>query len=150
MATSECSKVPGPRPRATGRASGPRTRRWLLGVPAAALLAVAAGLLLLDGRNRIEVTATAYTSRPSETQGDPYTAAWNNELRPGERSIAVSRDLLALGLNNGTEVEIDGLPGTYTVRDKMGKRWRRRIDIYMGNDLQRARAWGKQRVGLRW
>lgn len=127
-----------------------KTRLRLLGSFAAALLAAALGALLLDVGNRLEVTATAYTSRPSETQGDPYTAAWNNELRPGERAIAVSRDLLALGLTNGTEVEIDGLPGIYTVRDKMGKRWKRRIDLYMGDDLQRALEWGKQRVVLRW
>jgi hypothetical protein len=63
-----------------------------------------------DTRNRFEVIATAYTSRPTETSGDPYLAAWNNRLTPGERSIAVSRDLLALGLTNGAEVEIEGHP----------------------------------------
>ncbi len=103
-----------------------------------------------EARNRIEVKATAYTSRPAETSGDPYLGAWNNRLTPGEKAIAVSRDLLALGLTNGAQVEIEGLPGVYIVRDKMNKRWRRRIDIYMGNDLERAREWGRQEVVLRW
>lgn len=105
---------------------------------------------LSEKYNRIKVKATAYTSRPSETSGDPYLGAWNNRLTPGEKSIAVSRDLLKIGLKNGAEVEIKGLPGVYTVRDKMNKRWKRRIDIYMGNDLERAREWGKQEVVLRW
>ncbi len=103
-----------------------------------------------EARNRLKVTATAYTSRPSETSGDPYLGAWNNRLTPGEKSIAVSRDLLKLGLTNGAEVEIEGLPGVYTVRDKMHRRWKRRIDIYMGNDLERAREWGRQEVVLHW
>ncbi|WP_201244696.1 3D domain-containing protein [Halochromatium salexigens] len=103
-----------------------------------------------EARHRLEVKATAYTSRPSETSGDPYLAAWNNRLTPGEKSIAVSRDLLELGLTNGAKVEIEGLPGVYTVRDKMNKRWTRRIDIYMGNDLERAREWGRREVVLHW
>lgn len=98
----------------------------------------------------LEVTATAYTSRPSETSGDPYLGAWNNRLTPGEKAIAVSRDLIKLGLTNGAKVKIQGLPGIYEVRDKMNKRWKRRIDIYMGNDLKRARNWGKREVTLRW
>jgi 3D (Asp-Asp-Asp) domain-containing protein len=98
----------------------------------------------------LKVTATAYTSRPSETSGDPYLGAWNNRLTPGEKSIAVSWDLIERGLDNGTKVKIVGLPGTYEVRDKMHRRWRRKIDIYMGNDLKRARKWGKRKVTLRW
>lgn len=128
-----------------------RPRLWLFGlIPLTLVSVVVTGYLILSSRHSVEVTATAYTSRDSETSGDPYTAAWNNRLTPGEKSIAVSRDLLELGLTNGAEVEIEGLPGVYTVRDKMGKRWKRRIDIYMGHDLKRALAWGKQAVVLRW
>jgi len=123
----------------------------------AAMLALALVVALItvsslqrDTGNRLKVTATAYTSHPSETSGDPYLAAWNNRLTPGEKAIAVSRDLIGLGLTNGTKVKIEGLPGTYTVRDKMNKRWRRRIDIYMGNDRERALEWGKQKVALSW
>ena len=129
-----------------------RNRLWLAG--SIALLSVLGfvviGYLLLPPPQSLKVTASAYTSRPSETSGDPFTAAWNNELSPGEKSIAVSRDLLRLGLTNGVEVRIEGLPGVYTVRDKMNRRWKRRIDLYMGNDVERARAWGKRTVVLHW
>ncbi|MBK5939043.1 hypothetical protein CCR96_07215 [Halochromatium roseum] len=127
-------------------------RLWLAGsVALVALLSlVVIGYLLLAPRHSLEVTATAYTSRPSETSGDPYMAAWNNRLTPGEKAIAVSRDLLERGLNNGVEVKIEGLPGVYKVRDKMNKRWKRRIDIYMGDNLERAREWGKKQVVIRW
>ena len=129
-----------------------KVRYALAGMLALALVLalVTVGYLQRDTGNRLKVIATAYTSHPAETSGDPYLAAWNNRLTPGEKSIAVSRDLIGLGLTNGTEVKIEGLPGTYTVRDKMNKRWRRRIDIYMGNDRERALEWGKQRVALSW
>ncbi|MBK1706751.1 3D domain-containing protein [Halochromatium glycolicum] len=129
-----------------------KVRYALTGMLALALVLALAtvGYLQRDTGNRLKVIATAYTSHPAETSGDPYLAAWNNRLTPGEKSIAVSRDLIGLGLTNGTEVKIEGLPGTYTVRDKMNKRWRRRIDIYMGNDRERALEWGKQRVALSW
>ncbi|NBC47131.1 MAG: hypothetical protein GVY22_03890 [Gammaproteobacteria bacterium] len=129
-----------------------KVRYALAGMLALALVLalVTVGYLQRDTGNRLKVIATAYTSHPAETSGDPYLAAWNNRLTPGEKSIAVSRDLIGLGLTNGTEVKIEGLPGTYTVRDKMNKRWRRRIDIYMGNDRERALEWGKQKVALSW
>ena len=56
----------------------------------------------------------------------------------------------ALGLGHGTEVRIDGLPGLYVVRDKMARRWRKKIDIYMGNDVGAARRWGRRQVTIRW
>jgi 3D (Asp-Asp-Asp) domain-containing protein len=96
------------------------------------------------------VTATAYTSSPKETDSTPYLAAWNNRLRPGVKSIAVSRDLLKMGLSNGTKVRISGLRGTYKVLDKMNKRWKRKIDIYMGTNRKRAIHWGKKRVIISW
>ena len=103
-----------------------------------------------DASNSLEVTATAYTSRSEETDFTPYRAAWGNTLKPGVKSIAVSRDLLDMGLSNGTEVRINGLPGTYKVFDKMNKRWRRKIDIYMGQDVKKAREWGERKVVIYW
>ena len=38
----------------------------------------------------------------------------------------------------------------YRVLDKMPSRWRRKIDIYMGEDVAAARAWGVRRVRIRW
>ncbi len=96
------------------------------------------------------VTATAYTSCRRETDKTPYLAAWNNRLKPSVKSIAVSRDLLPLGVTNGTKVRIDGLKGTYVVLDKMNKRWKKKIDIYMGCNLKKARHWGKRKVTIHW
>lgn len=98
----------------------------------------------------LEVTATAYNSLPSQTDGDPTITAWGDRLEPGMKVIAVSRDLVTQGLGHGTEVRIDGLPGRYVVRDKMAKRWKQKIDIYMGNDVAAALRWGRRAVTIRW
>lgn len=100
-------------------------------------------------KRKLSVTATAYTSHRSQTDSTPFLAAWNNRLRPGMKIIAVSRDLIyKYGITNGSKVRISGLPGIYTVRDKMNKRWRRRIDIYMGMNRWRALRWGRKKVTL--
>ncbi|WP_444929696.1 3D domain-containing protein [Microbulbifer sp. SSSA002] len=94
------------------------------------------------------VDATAYNSVPGQTDSDPWVAAWNNRLRPGDKIIAVSRDLERHGLTNGAKVKIEGLPGTYTVRDRMNKRFRNRIDVWMEKDIRKARAWGKKKLKI--
>jgi 3D (Asp-Asp-Asp) domain-containing protein len=96
------------------------------------------------------VTATAYNSLPGQGSGDPSLAAWGDRLEPGMRAIAVSRDLLALGLGHRTRVRIEGLRGEYEVLDKLAARWQRRIDIYMGNDREAALRWGKRKVRITW
>ena len=98
----------------------------------------------------LKVTATAYNSLPGQGSGDPTLAAWGDRLEPGMKAIAVSRDLLALGLTHGAQVEIEGVPGRWTVRDKMAKRWRRRIDLYMGRDRDAALQWGRRPVTIHW
>jgi LysM repeat protein len=99
----------------------------------------------------LRVTATAYTSHMGQTDRTPFLAAWNNRLRPGMKIIAVSRDMLTrYGMRNGTKVRIGGLPGYYTVRDKMNKRYQKRIDIYMGLDKRRALRWGRRSVVVYW
>ena len=103
------------------------------------------------GKHKLRVTATAYTSHGKQTDSTPFLAAWNNRLRPGMKSIAVSRDLLTrYGMRNGTKVRIAGLRGYYRVRDKMNKRYRKRIDIYMGLDRRRALRWGRRSVVIYW
>nr|WP_245635083.1 3D domain-containing protein [Marinobacterium profundum] len=99
---------------------------------------------------KLKVTATAYNSLPDQTQGKANIGAWGHKLKPGLKAIAVSRDLLGMGLEPGTEVEIEGLPGRYKVLDKMHRRWARKIDIYMGVDEDAALAWGKRPVVIRW
>ena len=95
------------------------------------------------------MTATAYSSHRSQTDKTPFLAAWNNRLRPGMKIIAVSRDMLTrYGMKNGTKVRIAGLPGVFRVRDKMNKRYRKRIDIYMGINRRKALRWGRRSVTL--
>lgn len=99
----------------------------------------------------LEVTSTAYTLREAETKkGNIGLAAWGDQLKPGMKAIAVSRDLIDSGLDHGTKVQIEGLDGTYIVRDKMNKRWEEKIDIFMGRDLEAAREWGNRTVTIRW
>lgn len=99
----------------------------------------------------LRVQATAYTSHIGQTDSTPFLAAWNNRLRPGMKAIAVSRDLLKkYGLKNKSKVRISGLPGEYTVLDKMNKRWKEKIDIYMGLDRKKALQWGRKNVTISW
>ncbi len=101
--------------------------------------------------NQLAVTATAYNSVPDQTTAiDPDIAAWGDRLEPGMQALAVSRDLERLGLGRGTRVRIEGLPGEWTVLDRMHRRWENKIDLYMGNDVEAARQWGKRTVTIRW
>ena len=96
------------------------------------------------------VEASAYNSVAGQTTGEPALTAWGDRLTPGMRVIAVSHDLIAMGLDHGTAVTIEGLPGNYIVRDKMAARWEKKIDIYMGKDVDAAMAWGVREVKIRW
>ena len=99
------------------------------------------------GKRKLRVTATAYSSHRGQTDKTPFLAAWNNRIRPGMKIIAVSRDMLTrYGLRNGSKVRIGGLRGLYTVRDKMNKRYKKRIDIYMGVNRRKALRWGRRSV----
>ncbi len=102
------------------------------------------------GEQSLKVTASAYTSSVGETDDTPNLAAWGDTLKPGMKSIAVSRDLIDMGLTHNQEVTIEGLDGTYLVLDKMNKRWKKKIDIYMGEDVEKARQWGKKEVVIHW
>lgn len=103
------------------------------------------------GQKKLRVTATAYTSHVAQTDNNPFLAAWGNRLKPGMKVIAVSRDLLTqYGMRNGTKVRIGGLPGYYKVRDKMNKRYKKRIDIYTGLDRRQALRWGRRSVVIYW
>lgn len=123
-------------------------------LPTAAMLLIAltaAGQpAFAESERSLTVTASAYNSLKGQTSGNPAIGAWGDELKPGMKVIAVSRDLIKMGLKRNTRVTIDGLPGTYLVKDKMHRRWQRKIDIYMGNDVKAARQWGKRQVTIRW
>lgn len=97
----------------------------------------------------LSVTATAYNSLPSQTDDTPNIAAWGDRLEPGMRAIAVSRDLLDQGLRRDMRVHIEGL-GDFVVLDKMNARYRRSVDIYMGEDIDAAMRFGRRSVRIRW
>ena len=96
----------------------------------------------------LKVTATAYNSLVYQTDDSPFITAFGDSLKPGLRYIAVSRDLLKLGLKHNTLVKVEGLEGTYIVKDKMHYRWKNKIDIYMGTDINVAKKWGRRKVNI--
>jgi len=84
------------------------------------------------------VTVTTYTPSVQETDSTPLITASGFKINPKnpkrQRIIAVSRDLKKK-YKFGKKVRITGigkLSGTYTVRDVMNKRYRKRIDILIG------------------
>jgi 3D (Asp-Asp-Asp) domain-containing protein len=103
-----------------------------------------------EKQQSLMVTATAFNSLPKQGQGDPNIGAWGDRITPGMNAIAVSADLLNIGLNRGTRIRIEGLSNEYVVLDRMPEKWKKRIDIYMGNDVKAARTWGRREVNIYW
>ncbi|MEZ4797754.1 MAG: hypothetical protein R2785_11370 [Flavobacteriaceae bacterium] len=97
-----------------------------------------------------EVTATAYNSLSYQTNDQPNITAFGDTLSPGMKCIAVSRDLLRLGLKHNTLVTIEGFDGVFLVKDKMHHRWKNRIDIYMGNNVKEAKKWGRKKLEIKY
>lgn len=97
----------------------------------------------------LQVTASAYNSVRSQTGiGDPTRTAWGDTLTPGLKAIAVSRDLIRKGLSHNTPVIIEGFEGVYLVKDKMHYRWKNKIDIYMGEDIEEALKFGRRKLKI--
>lgn len=94
------------------------------------------------------VTATAYNSVDSQTEGHPRITAWGDTLRPGMNAVAVSRDLMRMGLDHNAKIKIEGFDSIFLVKDKMHYRWRNRIDIYMGNNVEAARKFGRKKLNI--
>ncbi len=98
----------------------------------------------------ISVKATAYNSLVYQTSSNPSIAAWGDSLKSGMKCIAVSRDLIKLGLKHNTPIKIEGLDSIYLVKDKMHRRKRNQIDIYMGKDVKKAKEWGVKRLKIKY
>lgn len=127
----------------------------MLKVPAwlpAMLILLASGVADADAaeKHSLKVKASAYNTVRAQTNNNPTLTAWGDRLKPGMKVIAVSHDLIRLGLKHNTMVRIEGLPGKYQVKDKMNKRWKHKIDIYMGYDTRAARRWGRRTVTIHW
>ena len=98
----------------------------------------------------LEVSATAFNSVRYQTSSQPTITAWGDTLKPGMKSLAVSRDLIDSGLTHMTRVYIEDLGEEYIVRDKMDDRWTKKIDIYMGENIDSAQAFGERKVTISW
>jgi 3D (Asp-Asp-Asp) domain-containing protein len=98
----------------------------------------------------LRVKASAFNSLREQTDSTPDIGAWGDQLTPGMKAIAVSADLIEIGLARGQRVRILGLDGEYVVADRMSSRWQRKIDIYMGEDVKAARHWGVREVEIVW
>lgn len=115
-----------------------------------AIVMLASPHVSLADEHSLVVTSSAFNSVAAQTDANPSITAWGDHLEPGMKAIAVSRDLIALGLKHGVRVKIDGLPGEYIVRDKMAARWKKKIDVYMGVDVAAAKEWGVRTVRIHW
>jgi len=103
----------------------------------------------IKSEKRIKVLVTAYNSIEGQTDDTPFEAAWGDELKDGMRIIAVSRDLEKNhGLTKGSIVYIEGL-GKYEVLDRMNKRKKNQIDIYMGIDVKKAIKFGRKTLEIK-
>ncbi len=99
----------------------------------------------------LEVQATAYTCHVQRSTHTRFPiGAWGDVLKPGTKAVAVSNDLIAMGLTHGTKITIEGLEGEYMVMDKMHPKWKKKIDVYMGADHRKAIIWGHKKVTIHW
>lgn len=113
------------------------------------ILALWSSLAKADYRST-KVTVTAYNSVAWQTDSTPWIGACNIRLKESLRPIAVSRDLFEQGLDCGTKVALEGRQAEFVVMDKMNARWRKRIDLFMGLDIDRARRFGAKSLRIWW
>lgn len=106
--------------------------------------------LVWGAEQTLRVTATAYNSTHAQTDTRPNQGAWGDTLEPGMQVLAVSPDLVEKGLKRGVQVKIDGVAGVWTVLDRTPSRLRNHIDLYMGENVRKARKFGRRKVTIRW
>ena len=89
----------------------------------------------------LELTMTAYSSSPDQTDATPFVTASGQRVRDG--IVAISRDLERLGLRFGSKVVVTAVGGpscgpaarelvgrVLEVQDRMHRRKRRQIDVW--------------------
>ena len=75
------------------------------------------------------VVVTAYSPSIGQCDSTPFITASNTRVRKG--IVALSRDLeKRYGLKFGDEIRLRGL-GVYEFADRMHKRWRNKVDVFM-------------------
>ena len=93
---------------------------------------------------RVFVTATIYHAVEAQTDSTPDITASGYKINMkdplSDRIIAVSWDLENMyGFTMGTMVHVQGtdyLDGIWFVRDRMNKRWRKRIDFLVPESIE--------------
>lgn len=104
-------------------------------------------------RKTLRVRALAYTGcSAKKTKRAPRAVrgAWGDPLTSDVKAVAVSPDLLDMGLDHGDTIRIEGLPGEYKVLDVMHGRHAKAIDIYYGDDQCGAMEWGSRNLTISW
>jgi len=98
----------------------------------------------------MEVKASAYNSLSSQTRvgTDGKITAWGDTLNPDIPSVAISRDLIDSGMVHGTMIYIEGFNEPFKVNDKMNRRFKKKIDLHLGTDVQAARDFGNQKLNI--
>ncbi len=87
------------------------------------------------------ITATAYTSRESETDDSPFIAAWGDRVFWGM--------IASNAFPKGTKIQIPDYYGSkvFVVLDRMNARYYHHIDIWMP-DLAEAKSWGSRYIKI--
>lgn len=98
----------------------------------------------------VRVKALAYTGCSPKAKTKRTTkGAWGDVLTRDAKAVAVSPDLLDMGLDRGDLITIEGL-GQFKVLDIMHGRHDKTIDIFYGDDACGAVQWGKRTLTITW
>ena len=108
------------------------------------LLSYDSSRLSEDESQRVFVTATIYHAVEAQTDSTPDITASGYKINMkdplSDRIIAVSWDLENMyGFTMGTMVHVQGTPyldGIWFVRDRMNKRWNKRIDFLVPESIK--------------
>jgi len=99
------------------------------------------------------VEATAYNAVKEQCDSTPNICAWNDKIHRNNQNkiVAVSRDLIRLGLNRKTPIyyKNDNTIKKKIVLDKVNKRFRSRIDI-LKSFKNEAFEFGKKKIRIYW
>lgn len=97
---------------------------------------------------KIPVSVSAYNACPTQTDSTPYIMASGKRVYEG--AVALSKDIeKEFGLKFGDKItlgdEITLLDRTFVFEDRMNKRWKRRVDIFMWSKKE-AKKFGRQQT----
>ena len=94
---------------------------------------------------KITRIVTAYNSVPWQTDDTPCIGAFGDDLcvlhKVGDLSCAAD-------LEYGTKLWIPPFQNWCTVRDRMARKFKDRVDLFMGDDIEGAKKFGKQKLTL--